>query len=489
MYLSVTQKLFLAIFTTLVLILGVVVAFSMWSLRHGFSDYITRLELARFDQLVENLSAAYASNGSWNHLKSDNEAWHRLVRASVGSRQIPPPGLVDALSSDRKPEGPLVPATAVRRLPLPFGRPPPPPDPLMIGRRLALLDGEGEYVSGVRRAVDSPSRRPIRFEGRLVGWLVLARSPGAESALNESFLADQSRTLLITGLVAVIAALLAAIGLARIFLRPVREVAVTARKLRHGDLTSRASVHSRDELGQLADDIIRLAASLEMAEASRKRWVSDTAHELRTPLTVLRAEIEALRDGIRRADSKTFQRLLSYTAQLTRLVQDLHDLARADAGALTFKSAPLDLSVLIDEAVTGFRGRFSERSLALNWDGSGKFPLIGDEDRLRQLFSNLLENSRRYTDPGGQLLIKLRREKDQAVILFDDSAPAPPQDCLPYLFDRFYRVDKSRSRISGGAGLGLAIARAIVTAHEGQLNARQSSLGGLCMEIRLPCGT
>ncbi len=469
MSLTVTQKLFLAVFLTLGAILLVVLLVMGWSLRHGFSDYITRLELSRFDGLAKNLADDYAAYKSWDHFKDDRAAWHRLVRNSLRPPPNPPPPLAGPGGGPGRPG---------------FG---PPADRLLIGRRLALVDGQGRFVAGAERALTSPSRRAILAGGVPAGWLVMARSPGTERAMDAVFLSDQRRNLMLVGLAAVLAALLASLGLARHFLRPVHKLAQMARQLRAGDLGQRAAVRRRDELGQLAADMNQLASSLETAESARRRWVADTAHELRTPLSVLQAELEALRDGVRHADAQTYPRLLGYAGQLTRLVQDLHDLARADAGALTHQSAPLDLAALLGDIVAGFEPRFAERCLGLSLDAPKSLPMLGDADRLRQLFTNLLENSRRYTDPGGQLLIRARRQWDDIVVQFDDSAPAPPQDSLPYLFDRFYRVEQSRSRAAGGAGLGLAIARAIVGAHNGQMSVAASSLGGLHVEIRLAC--
>src|SRR5205823_1283674 len=207
---------------------------------------------------------------------------------------------------------------------------------------------------------------------------------------------------------------------------------------------TRVPVDSQDELGRLAADFNRLAETLERNETLRRRFMADVSHELRTPLAVLSAELEALEDGVR---------------PLTR------------------------------ESLGSLRGEVNALGLAVETALSGDARVFGDADRLVQLFRNLLENSARYTDPGGRVQIALRRQDGRAILDFDDAAPGVPAESLPHLFERFYRVDSSRSRANGGAGLGLAICSSIAAAHGGEIAAAPSPLGGLRVRVALPLAT
>ncbi|MGQ3054344.1 MAG: ATP-binding protein, partial [Roseateles sp.] len=201
----------------------------------------------------------------------------------------------------------------------------------------------------------------------------------------------------------------------------------------------------------------------------------------------MHGELEALEDGVRRLDAQALRSLQGEVATLHKLVDDLHELSLADVGALSYRKTDLDLRTLIDGTAGAFRERINGSGLALQLELPDQpLPAFGDERRLRQLFSNLLENSCRYTEAGGALRISARREGAHAVIDVQDSAPGVTPEQLPRLFERFFRAEASRSRRSGGAGLGLSICQRIVQAHEGRIEARPSPLGGLWLRVELP---
>jgi two-component system sensor histidine kinase BaeS len=245
-------------------------------------------------------------------------------------------------------------------------------------------------------------------------------------------------------------------------------------------------VGTRDELGRLAADFNRLAETLERNETLRRRFMADVSHELRTPLAVLSGELEALEDGVRALTPESLASLRVEVNALGKLVDDLNQLALSDVGALAYRKETLDVVPLLEQALDSYRERLAERRLAVETAFDGAASVFGDADRLVQMFRNLLENSARYTDPGGRVRVAARREGERVAIDFDDSAPGVPQDALPHLFERFYRVEASRSRANGGAGLGLAICRSIALAHGGDISADRSALGGLRVRVALP---
>ena len=281
---------------------------------------------------------------------------------------------------------------------------------------------------------------------------------------------------------------LVAVLLARVFLAPLKRLADATHRLASGDFTARVAVASRDELGRLAEDFNRLAGTLEKTERMRRDYIADISHELRTPLAVLRGELEAVEDGVRPLTPATLHSLQAEVAALTKLVDDLYELALAGAGAPAYRKTAVDAAALLRRALDAFRERLAARGLSLETElpDDGTLPVLADPNRLTQVFHNLMENAARYAERGGHLRVAGRRDGDAVRIDFQDSGPGVPPELTGRLFERFFRVEGSRSREGGGAGLGLAISRGVVEAHGGRIAARSSPLGGLWVEIVLP---
>jgi len=323
-------------------------------------------------------------------------------------------------------------------------------------------------------------------EDCVIGWI--ARSPyrRISTAADLAFQQEQLRSAwLIAGFALALAALVAVV-LARVFLQPLKRVADATHRLAAGDYGTRVAIGSRDELGRLAGDFNRLAEALERNEELRRRFMADVSHELRTPIAVLRAGLEALEDGVRPLTREALASLQGEVAALGKLVEDVYQLALADVGALAYRKERSDVAEVLEQAIESFAGRFRERKLSVEKHFAPDLHVLADADRLGQAFRNLLENSARYTDAGGRVRIAARREGARVAIDFEDSSPGVPADALLRLFERFYRVEGSRSRANGGAGLGLAIVRSVVEAHGGTIEAGASPLGGLRVTISLP---
>lgn len=218
----------------------------------------------------------------------------------------------------------------------------------------------------------------------------------------------------------------------------------------------------------------------------RRDLMADISHELRTPLAVLRGELEAIQDGIRKFTPDSIASLQAEVATLTKLVEDLHQLSMSDEGALTYQKSSVDIINLLEVAAGAFRERFASRGLSIGVSLPESATIFGDRDRLMQLFNNLLENSLRYTDSGGGLQISARQSGQMLILDFADSAPGVTDEQLERLVERFYRTEGSRNRASGGSGLGLAICLNIVAAHGGTLRAGHSPLGGVSIKVELP---
>jgi two-component system sensor histidine kinase BaeS len=292
---------------------------------------------------------------------------------------------------------------------------------------------------------------------------------------------------LIGGVILLVAAIVAVV-LSKHLLAPIRKLTAGTQALKSRQFDTRLEVESTDELGQLAADFNAMAQTLEEYERLRQQWISDIAHELRTPLSILSGEVEALQDGVREVNRDTLDSLRSEARHLSKIVNDLHELSLADAGVLSIKNEPLDPAPVLNATLGHFQPRFTVNQITVENRVGNESPttVIGDADRLQQLFSNVLENTLRYTDSPGTLKIWQERTTDRLTLFFEDSGPGVPEAALAHLFDRLYRVDRSRSRTQGGSGLGLSICKSIVNALGGEIRAANAVSGGLRIEIALP---
>jgi two-component system sensor histidine kinase BaeS len=271
-------------------------------------------------------------------------------------------------------------------------------------------------------------------------------------------------------------------------LAPVKRIAASTHRLATGDYTTRVPASSNDELGRLAEDFNQLALALAKNEQLRRGFMADVSHELRTPLSVLKGELEAIEDGIRPMSLATVQSLQGEVATLGKLVNDLYELSLSDVGALSYRKTRIDVFEVLRSTLPAFRERFAEKSIGLELQLQDEDEAFchADPDRLRQLFNNVFENAVRYTDAGGKLVVSGFEDGRMLRLDFHDTKPGVPKEVLPHLFERFYRVESSRNRATGGAGLGLAISRNIVEAHQGSITADASPLGGLWISVSIP---
>ncbi|WP_460107173.1 sensor histidine kinase [Streptomyces sp. YKOK-J1] len=266
-------------------------------------------------------------------------------------------------------------------------------------------------------------------------------------------------------LVAVLGALL----LSRAVLRPVRALTSAARDLGEGELERRVPVSGRDEMAELGRAFNRMAHSLQTAEERQRRLTADIAHELRTPLANVRGYLEALRDGVVEPTPELLDSLHEEALLQQRIVDDLQDLALAEAGALTYHRAVVDLGDLLETSRTAHLAQAEAAGVTLRTEAPRPVRVHADADRLRQVVGNLVGNALRATAPGGTVTLGAELRGDTAVLLVRDTGKGIPAGQLPHLFDRFWRADPARGRTTGGSGLGLAVARQIVTDHEGTI--------------------
>ena len=295
------------------------------------------------------------------------------------------------------------------------------------------------------------------------------------------------RYLLWASLAAVILAVALSFVMMRRVLSPLSRMTVITREIAAGNFDVRVPVGTRDEIGQLARAFNRMAQSLEEIESLRRTLMIDVAHELRTPLTNMRGYLEALEDGVLPASSETIRLLRDETLRLAQLVEDVLQLARADAARRNLETAALDLCGLVRETLETLSPEFARKSLAVNLRAPDTPVVVpADRRRLARVLRNLADNAARYSPEGGTVDVAIEAGSHQVLMEIRNTAPELVARDLPFIFERFYRGEKSRSRKHGGAGIGLAIVKELVEAHGGQVTAHRED-EQICFRMTLPC--
>jgi signal transduction histidine kinase len=295
-------------------------------------------------------------------------------------------------------------------------------------------------------------------------------------------LAALDRRLLFTFGAAAVIAILMALVISRRITQPVERLTAAVHAMAGGSLQTRVAVQGRDELAQLATAFNSMADALAAQQDLRQRMVSDVAHELRTPLTNLRCELEAIQDGLAKPDAARIASIHEEVLHLGRLVDDLQQLALAEAGGLRLNRERIDLGEAVARAIDAFPHR---NDIALSTSGE---PLVvsADVTRIGQIVRNLLANAIQHTREPRRIVVKLRRDGGEALISVSDNGSGIPAGELENIFERFYRVEEARDRDSGGAGLGLPIARRLVELHGGNIRAENRPEGGARFVVSIP---
>ncbi len=470
MKIGITYRLFLSILGATSLAIVSLFLIMRWNIDRGFYEYLRNLEQSRLEQMVGSLEEAYGEHGNWQFLRDNPRFWvgvllnSRPDDAAFGKGK----NFEEAKEPTPMPRGPQVP----RRARWPF----------------IVLDAGRSPVFGKIEETGGVDFKPLTHDGKIVGYVGLLPPRQFLNPHQRQFLKHQKSALILAAGGMALAVMLFSFPLAKRLVRPIKAITAATEALASGTYSVRVPAGSNDELGQLARDFNTMALTLERNEQARRQWVADISHELRTPVAVLRAELEALLDGIRTTTPETVQSLHAEVMRLNRLVEDLFQLSLSDIGALTYRKTHLNLADVLEDSLDSYRAEFSRNGISLTPDfpREREIVMLADRERLNQLFVNLLENSLRYTNAGGNLVVGLSAGGGQAVIEFQDSAPGVREEELPRLFERLYRVDASRSRTLGGAGLGLAICKNIVEAHGGEISANASPLGGLLIRITFP---
>jgi two-component system, OmpR family, sensor histidine kinase BaeS len=283
------------------------------------------------------------------------------------------------------------------------------------------------------------------------------------------------RVVLIALVVAVVAATVLSAALGRRIARPLRDVGRGARRIAAGDYAARVPRAGPEELADLADSFNQMATALEAQERMRRELIANAAHELRTPLTNLQGYLEALRDEVIPADRATFESLWDEAERIVRLSRSLDVLAEGDAQQGLASVVDLDVAAAVRSATELVAPAMTAAGLACEVDVPSTLPGRADPDGLAQVLANLLQNALRYTPRGGTVWVAAEASRSEALVSVANTGPGIPPEDLPHVFERFYRVEKSRDTAHGGAGIGLAIVQALVESFGGRVGAESGN--------------
>lgn len=541
----IALRLFLTVLLTTLVITTVSLGVLHWTMQKNFARYVADVEMQKLDHVIGNLAGVYTVYQDWGNaiqaqiLQIEGDAapddydklsrWWlrrqydialqqryfqentllsvspslnpgeqskpvvdaeelRMMELNLPSEYQPFEGLKFPLSSnqnifrtDKKADGAQADATQNQGKKKQFISM---PDRLGLSSRLSLYDANKQFVVG--EPSDIPvSYRPIMVNDKIVGYLGLKPVLDKDDALSINFFSNQKRYLLLIYGLTFLSSLIAALLLATYFKKPIQRLLNATRELTKGHYQHQVKINRNDELGDLSNEINQLAVILDQHEQSRRQWVADTSHELKTPLAVLQAQIEAMQDGIRKPTPEHFESMLRQVTSLKKLTQDLADLAQAEAQQLTCYLADVNPWTVVLQEVENFKPKFAQADLSVSVQGEGA-NLQLDIDRFKQIMVNLLGNSIRYTEAGGEVRIHTEQSTTHWSVIVDDSPLGLSDEQLARLGERFYRVDDSRTRSTGGTGLGLALSGKIAQALGGKLSFEHSPLGGLRCKLTFP---
>ncbi|WP_460047573.1 ATP-binding protein [Sessilibacter sp. MAH2] len=475
---NLALKLWLVLFFSSTTLVTGLLFWVQYSLDHGFKHYVARVSEAQIQLIKPKLEKMYKYDDSWQTLIENPRRWWNLQRITWFQAS----GLASEDELEELEERHLPRShkdhDQRKKPPLPLGN-------------LVLADKHHNILVGKIRGdsddKDNITWQNLSIDGKTIGFVGFEIPKRLKSQSELHFLRNQTNNFVVIGLLALIASAAFAFPLAAILVKPVQKLQRATARLIDGKYDARVEIRGQDEIATLGKYFNELAQTLEANREQRKRWVADISHELRTPVTFLKGQIEAFIDGIRKPNKDNLEALNTHINQLTQLINDLYQLSVSELGALNYQKHETDLKALVDQVRTTVEPAFIEKGLNLRFSSNVDcVSMLIDRQRFEQLLLNLLNNSLNYTDAPGQVELLLERNGRKLMLVIQDSAPSVDAIHLGKLFDPLYRAENSRNRNSGGAGIGLAIVKNIVIAHDGTIKAEVSPLGGLKIIIELP---
>ena len=488
---NIKYKLFAAMILANIFVIAAIYFLSSWSFSASFKEYLDANRAQALSPLVTALADKYAQTGSWQWMNDrGNPTWRDLVDTHYRSKfdpeyrreriNAPPRGRRENKQPQRPPPNSFQ---------GPDRRPPPKAPPRfsnVVSPRFLLADREHQLIIGRPNPEIEVVWLEILNEQTVVGYLGYHATTEISDEIDRVFLEKLQRNFSWSFMIILLVSALVTLALSRLMVQPILNLRRIVHKMGKGDFSEKITVTSQDELGELSNDVNRMAESLDKNLKARQQWVADISHELRTPVAILQGELEALQDGVRPVSTKAINSLHQEIKRLSFLIHDLHELSLSDIGALNYHFETVDLVEIVDDLIDSQQSRVANAISITHKKPDSTIKLEGDPQRLMQMLINLLNNSLAYSDHPGKVEIDYKITSDQVIFNWSDSAPGVSETQLAKLFDRLYRAESSRNRNLGGSGLGLSIVRNIIEAHSGNISASHASLGGVTFSIRLP---
>lgn len=456
----------LAAFTlVIVIIVGAVFFLTYRTTRNEINRAGERLELLQDRRVETELSRYYQFTGTWEGVQSLVIQWgnlygRRIILTDTNHRVIADSEqkiLGDTYTGDN-------------------GRP--------LFRGMVVMPG----ITGDQDALPASQFTWPTLNVEDIGTLyTFSGLTGLNRAAMQITYSTIGRFFIWAGALAIVIAILLTFFLSRRILSPVKALTNAARQLGKGDFSRRVAYKGKGELGELASSFNSMADNLERIERLRRNMVADIAHELRTPLSNLRGYLEAINDGVVKPDETTIRSLNEEASSLSRLVEELQELSLADAGEININPQSEDIGRLIKETVTVTHAKANAKGLSLSCDLPETIsPVYIDTYRIKQVLNNLLANAIVHTPKDGRITVKAWEQDNRVHVGVSDTGEGIPPEDLPMIFERFYRVDKSRTRATGGSGLGLTIAKRLIEAHGGTITVKSEVGKGSTFTFSLP---
>ena len=438
-------------------------------IKHAFVNYSSENRKQYSNRLAESLVSYYNANSGWSGI----DALLDSVPAEKGSIE----GTGREGSRHAMGMGMMKDESSQRIL-------------LADEKRTVLYDSSRELTGKLLPDEEAQSGIKLTSGDKSIGFLMVYSEAMGVGTPAAEFFKSVNHSIVLSVLVSLAIAIVLGAILFNQVTSPLRQLKKAADAVGKGNLKERVSIRSHDEFADVGRSFNQMAESLEMAEQARLHYMADIAHELRTPLTAIQGTVEAMQDKILPLDEEQLENLHSQADLLNRLVNDLRLLSLAETGHLKLDLKPVNPGTLTRQIVEGMKTLAAPKKIILQADIPDQcVEIMLDTDRYAQILNNLITNAIRYTPEQGTIIINLRQPGKGLVVSVSDNGSGIPADDLPHVFDRFYRADKSRSRASGGAGLGLAIVRQLVEAHGGEISVTSpagESGKGTRFEIRMP---
>ena len=506
---KIQQKFFLILFSFSLVLVTTLTLLMQWSIGNGMIEYVNTKEIETLAPVVNKLADEYKKANDWSRMQGRNPKFRQIINRQLSGSEFLPEHPGQRGPNQRFEQEPPFPPPpqfsddASRSL---RGKPPmrrmPPPD---NEAHYVLFDQQNAYVVGNYDPALEYSKTAITVNGATVGYFSVSKRNRLTQGYELDFIQQQRSYLWLIALIVMVLVVLITLPLTRHVVEPVKLIATGMHQLTQGNYLQQIDLPRKDEIGALSRDYNELAVTLAANEAMRKRWLANISHELRTPVAILRGELEAMLDDIRPLTKENIASVNDEALHLAHIIDDLHQLTSADVGGMRYQKQSENLTELLQTNVNKYRSYLADAgiNLTLALDDNPVW-VYGDKTRLFQLFENMINNCIKYAcatelnitlsiDKGIDKGIEARSENSSetptACIIFEDNGVGVEAKHLPHLFEYLYRVDDSRNRQTGGAGLGLSICRHIVEAHQGDISAKVSSLGGLAIVITLPLAT